>query len=150
MKPTLRVRQRASWLSDISEIIWLSTTMLPLVGWSRPAIRFSSVVLPEPDGPISVMNSAAPTSRFRACKTLISSAPRENDLYRLRTCTIGCAMNDVLGLAMSLVGRAESSRPTARLMTPPRFGEGPGEGFLADHSIITGSLPSAFGSALRL
>ena len=33
------------------------TVMLPPVGESSPPIRFSSVVLPEPDGPISAMKS---------------------------------------------------------------------------------------------
>ena len=30
-----------------------ATRILPDVGWSMPAMRLSSVVLPEPDGPIS-------------------------------------------------------------------------------------------------
>jgi hypothetical protein len=32
-------------------------SMVPPLGWSMPAIRFSSVLLPEPLGPISATNS---------------------------------------------------------------------------------------------
>jgi hypothetical protein len=32
-------------------------SMVPPLGWSMPAIRFSSVLLPEPLGPIRAMNS---------------------------------------------------------------------------------------------
>ena len=34
-----------------------STSILPFVGWSRPPIMFSKVVLPEPDGPTIAVNS---------------------------------------------------------------------------------------------
>src|SRR5436309_3378242 len=70
-------------------IISSPTRMVPDVGWSRPAIRLSNVVLPEPDGPIRARNSPSATSRFRSARTLISSLPRTNDLYSPRTRTIG-------------------------------------------------------------
>ena len=45
-----------------------STTMLPPLGLSMPAMRFSSVLLPEPDGPISDTKSprADIECRYRA------------------------------------------------------------------------------------
>src|SRR4051812_19436871 len=36
--------------------------MLPLVGWSRPAMRFSVVDLPQPEGPTSETNSPSAIS----------------------------------------------------------------------------------------
>ena len=42
---------------------------VPLVGRSSPPIRFSSVLLPEPDGPISARNSPAGTFRCRSFRT---------------------------------------------------------------------------------
>ena len=43
----------------MAEISWPPTVMVPSVGRSSPAMRFSSVVLPDPDGPMSARNSAA-------------------------------------------------------------------------------------------
>ena len=54
----LRVRQPANWASDISEITWSATMISPWLGVSSPAIRFNSVVLPEPLGPIRPRNVA--------------------------------------------------------------------------------------------
>src|SRR5947209_16962402 len=83
--------------------------MSPSVGRSRPAIRFKSVVLPDPDGPMSARNSPRVTSRFRSARTLISSLPRTNDLYSPRTCTIGSAMGTLLFLLARLQERHHRS-----------------------------------------
>src|SRR5690348_14715762 len=48
---------------------------------SRPAIMFSAVDLPQPDGPTNTMNSPSAMSRFRS---LTASVPSE---YRLVTCS---------------------------------------------------------------
>src|SRR5437764_9431030 len=61
--------------------------MSPPVGVSSPAMRFKSVVLPEPDGPMRARNSPAGTSRDSFWRTRISSLPRTNDLYNSRTRT---------------------------------------------------------------
>src|SRR5262245_47504980 len=47
----------------------------PAVGVSSPAIRRSSVVLPQPEGPRSAKNSPAPISRL----TLLTAAIPPND-----------------------------------------------------------------------
>ena len=44
-------------LAGMPSIGWPSTEIVPLVGWSKPAIIRSSVVLPQPDGPSSEKNS---------------------------------------------------------------------------------------------
>src|SRR5690349_18802930 len=53
-----------------------STTIVPAVGVSRPPIRLSSVVLPEPDGPMSATKSPRGMSRSMPCSTSIVSPPR--------------------------------------------------------------------------
>src|SRR5438105_10750178 len=63
--------------------------MVPALGRSRPAIRFSRVVLPEPDGPISARNSPSGTSRFSSWSTSICSLPRRKYLCTPWTRTIG-------------------------------------------------------------
>ena len=59
----------------------------PRVGRSRPPSRFSSVDLPDPDGPISARKSPRGMSRFRPCSTSIRSPPRRKSLCTLRTVT---------------------------------------------------------------
>ena len=49
---------------------------LPLLGRSRPPIRFSSVDLPEPDGPISARKSLSRMSRSSFSSTCTVSTPR--------------------------------------------------------------------------
>src|SRR5690242_9318144 len=53
-----------------------STTIVPAVGVSSPPIRLSSVVLPEPDGPMSATKSPRGMSRSMPCSTSIVSPPR--------------------------------------------------------------------------
>jgi hypothetical protein len=53
MKPTLWLRKAASCVSPSCATLVPATTTSPLVGLSIPAIRFSSVDLPEPEGPMS-------------------------------------------------------------------------------------------------
>src|SRR6184192_1835532 len=68
------------------------TQTSPSLGWSRPAIRLSSVVLPEPDGPIRARYSPSGTSRLRSISTSICSLPRRKYLCRPLTRTIGSVM----------------------------------------------------------
>src|SRR5688572_25113376 len=92
MKPMLRVRQLVSWPSLIREMSASPTTMSPDDGASSPAIRLSSVVLPDPDGPMRATYSPGWTSRLRSCRTSIFSLPRVKYLCTCETRTIGCAM----------------------------------------------------------
>ena len=62
--PTWRRRYRASPVSLSVSIRSPATVTEPLVGRSSPAIRFSSVDLPLPDGPITATASPGATSRL--------------------------------------------------------------------------------------
>src|SRR3712207_7541865 len=57
-----RARHGASCPGVIAPTSDPATRTLPCVGLSRPAMRLSSVDLPEPDGPISARKSPSPTS----------------------------------------------------------------------------------------
>src|SRR5215470_3548046 len=52
------------------------TSTAPAVGVSRPPIRLSSVVLPEPEGPINARKSPDGMSRFTFRNTSMRSEPR--------------------------------------------------------------------------
>src|SRR5262245_13105616 len=91
MKPMCRVRQRASSASDMDETSWPPMRTSPSLGRSRPAMRLSKVVLPEPLGPIRPRNSPSGTSRLRSLRTSICSLPRVKYLCTPRTRTIGSA-----------------------------------------------------------
>ena len=53
----------------------------PPVGWSSPPIRLSSVVLPEPDGPISARKSPCGMSSVTPFSTSMRSLPRVKYLW---------------------------------------------------------------------
>src|SRR6516162_2142576 len=89
MKPTLRVRQRASSDSVMRETSASPIHTSPSLGLSRPAMRFKSVVLPEPLGPIKPRNSPSGTSRLRLLRTSICSLPRVKNLCTPWTRTMG-------------------------------------------------------------
>src|SRR5579864_692254 len=89
MKPMLRVRQRASSDSVMRETSDSPIQTSPSLGLSRPAMRFNSVVLPEPLGPMRPKNSPSGTSRLRLLRTSICSLPRVKNLCTPRTRTIG-------------------------------------------------------------
>src|SRR5262245_44619405 len=65
------------------------TTMMPSVGVSSPPIKLRSVVLPDPDGPISATKSPSGMSRSMPCNASIRSRPRRYTLVRPRICTRG-------------------------------------------------------------
>src|SRR5262249_31482330 len=91
MKPMCRVRQRASSASDMAATSWPPMRTSRSLGRSRPAMRLSKVVLPEPLGPIRPRNSPSGTSRLRSLSTSICSLPRVKYLCTPRTRTIGSA-----------------------------------------------------------
>ena len=76
MKPTCAARQSASDASGNDEMSTPSTSSSPLSGRSIPAIRFSSVLLPEPDGPISAIKSPVAMSSEMSDSTGTVCAPR--------------------------------------------------------------------------
>src|SRR5436309_12899506 len=85
MNPMWSARQRASSVSRIDEMTRPSMLIRPCVGVSIPAIRFRSVVLPDPDGPIRAMNS--PVSMVRSMSSSTGML-RESRRYALETCSI--------------------------------------------------------------
>src|SRR5690348_17059729 len=85
MKPTCRARHSVSLPADKCVISSPATLMVPRVGTSSPPSRFSSVVLPEPLGPMKATNSPFSTSRLSPCRTSISSLPRRYFLSSPRT-----------------------------------------------------------------
>src|SRR5580700_4510849 len=76
MNPTCLARHSVNLLPDIFVISSPATVILPCVGTSNPPSKFSSVVLPDPLGPINATNSPWSTSRFSPRSTSISSPPR--------------------------------------------------------------------------
>src|SRR3954468_6320724 len=89
MKPMCRARQAASARSDRLLISVSPILIDPRVGRSIPASRFSSVDLPEPDGPINPMKSPASTAIDTRSRTGISMASRLYDLVTSRSSISG-------------------------------------------------------------
>src|SRR5262245_37005617 len=58
-----------------------STSIVPRVGVSSPPSKFSSVVLPDPDGPMSARKSPLVISRLPAPSTSMRSPPRVKYLW---------------------------------------------------------------------
>src|SRR5579864_8333871 len=63
MKPIFSARTRLSSPDEMPAIFWPSSQISPEVGRSRQPIRFTSVDLPEPEGPMIAIHS--PGSTFR-------------------------------------------------------------------------------------
>src|SRR5690348_14640346 len=68
-------RRAANWLSVILEVSRPAISTLPLVGRSSPPMMFSSVVLPEPEGPIRQTNSPGCTTRLTLTSARTISSP---------------------------------------------------------------------------
>jgi len=76
MKPTVPARQSASSRSLSRVMSTPSKRSSPESGLSMPAIRLSSVDLPDPDGPISPRKSPARTSSVMSVSTGTTCPPR--------------------------------------------------------------------------
>src|SRR3984885_5509366 len=59
----------------------------PSVGDRKPAMMFSSVVLPHPDGPRRQRNSPSPTSRLMSSRTLVCLPSRSKIIPTFSTCS---------------------------------------------------------------
>ena len=78
-------REQRGFLEHERRCGWRRTSTVPDVGWSRPATRLSSVLLPQPDAPSRQTNSPGATSRRDAVeRDAPRSAPCPNDLARRR------------------------------------------------------------------
>ena len=73
--PIVLPRQMASWFSLSPCTGVPPTTTWPDVGWSMPVIMLMSVVLPEPDLPMSPMNSPVLTSRLTPLSAVKGISP---------------------------------------------------------------------------
>src|SRR4026208_2039337 len=89
MKPTCAARQSASSPSPSAAISMPPTRKMPESGLSIPAIRLSSVVLPEPEGPISAVKSPEWMSSVMSESTGTTWPPRVYDLARCWISTSG-------------------------------------------------------------
>src|SRR3954469_21725737 len=99
MKPTLLARHRVISASERRPRSWPWTMTSPLVARSSPATRFSSVVLPDPDGPMSARYSPSATERSRSERTGITNSSRRYSLYQpFRVMEDASAMKEPLGL----------------------------------------------------
>src|SRR5271170_6743462 len=63
MNPIFSARTRFNSLEETPATFWPSSHISPEVGRSRQPIRFTSVDLPEPDGPIMAIHSPGSTLR---------------------------------------------------------------------------------------
>src|SRR5262249_18198201 len=86
-KRPCRARHLASAPSPSESMRWPATLIVPSVGESSPPMRLSSVVLPEPEGPMSARKSPCAMSRLTWCRTSRRSVPRSYTLLRLRIST---------------------------------------------------------------
>jgi hypothetical protein len=75
MKPTVSRRNSAAPPFDSPEMSRPAISTVPLVGASSAPMMFSSVVLPEPDGPASAVNSPSPMSRSVPRSACTSTLP---------------------------------------------------------------------------
>ncbi len=99
-----------SW--NISETFRPPVEISPDVGTSSPAMRFSSVLLPQPEAPMRVTNSPGATESdtlSRACSVV---SPRPNTLDTSLISTAGPA-------AVTGVTAAGAARRASRLMGSP-------------------------------
>ena len=80
-QPTSRRRYSALCRSGAAAMSRPSTTSRPLVGWSRAATRFSSVLLPLPDGPLTVTKD--PAMRVADTSKTPAAGPAEAGYVRL-------------------------------------------------------------------
>src|SRR6516225_5383291 len=89
MKPMLLRRKTTFSASDIrvSGLPHVSTS--PVVEPRIPAMIEIRVVLPQPDGPTSIVSSPAGTSRLMPCRTSTAPSPMGKDFVTLRQRTAG-------------------------------------------------------------
>src|SRR5665647_1032481 len=73
-----RPRKRVRSASQSLLVSCPSIKICPPLGWSSRPIRLSSVVFPEPDDPISAVNSPRRSLRSMPCKTSVSNGVPDN------------------------------------------------------------------------
>src|SRR5690348_2759295 len=109
MKPMVSCRRDANWLSVIFEVSRPAISTVPLVGRSRPPMTFSSVDLPEPEGPIRQTNSPGRTSRLTFTSALTISSPSLCSFQASVTLTTGVSGDATL--SVTVIGSPAFSVP---------------------------------------
>src|SRR5215467_2725650 len=116
MKPTLLRRKATFTASDICVIGLPQISISPLVGVRMPAMIEIRVVLPQPDGPTSIVSSPAGTSKSISCNTSTTPTPAGKDLVTLLQRTamagsvIGSASEDDRGVHHHDLAQAGKAR----------------------------------------
>jgi hypothetical protein len=66
-------RSRVRPASSSDWVCWSAISSVPAVGRSSRPMMLSSVLLPEPDGPLSATNSASRSASVMPCSTSVST-----------------------------------------------------------------------------
>src|SRR5581483_10614288 len=101
--PTWLRRNRATPVSLSLSTRWPPTTISPLVGRSRPAMRFSSVDFPLPDGPM--IATASPGVTVRLTSDTAGAAPLSYDFVTWSRCTSASMRRRYVAAAPHHIGR---------------------------------------------
>ena len=121
-KPRRRRRRRAkSWAEVDGRINVWHTQMSPRVGLSMVPMRFSKLVLPDPDLPSSMMNSPDSTVNETPRMAATPSTPTRYVLWTLLSTTQGCRFRAVsvdISVCTSGCWRVFSSH-SGSLSSPP-------------------------------
>src|SRR5215472_3760076 len=116
MKPTWARRKATFAAFDICVIGLPQNSISPLVGVRIPAMIEIRVVLPQPDGPTSIVSSPAGTSKLIPCNTSTTPSPAGKDLVTLLQRTamagsvIGSASEDDRGVHHHDLAQAGKAR----------------------------------------
>src|SRR5215472_295003 len=116
MKPTWARRKATFAAFDICVIGLPQNSISPLVGVRIPAMIEIRVVLPQPDGPTSIVSSPAGTSKSIPCNTSTTPSPAGKDLVTLLQRTamagsvIGSASKDDRGVHHHDLAQAGKAR----------------------------------------
>ena len=89
MKPKSSRRNFASWRRDMPVMSRPPTMMWPLVTVSMVDTQFSSVVLPEPEGPMMPTNSPAATSKETPARAWVTESRLPKTFSMERTDRMG-------------------------------------------------------------
>jgi hypothetical protein len=143
-----RARHAASLWSDNSSTRSPAMLTEPLVGRSSPPMRFSNVLLPEPDGPISARNSPAGTFKCKSFSTWISSDPRRKTFSTPSTLTRAWLAESVMVSSMTFTASRTTAAPSVSPFGQVHYDLFPGRHTRADYGFVETRLAHRHGPAL--
>src|SRR6516165_10961435 len=117
-----------------SVIRWPSTAISPLSGIKKPATRLSSVVLPQPDGPSSVISSPRRTSS----ETSSSAVSLPKRLVTPSSSTAISPLARVAGVAAAARGVASAGMLNVQHLCKAKEDVGQNEQRRGDHNVHDG------------